>query len=138
VTFSGGWRALPSASSEEQSRTVCLGAPGDASAFPHRLVQGFYLLHPGCNPKRLPREGNLVGGEISCPADPKMAEGMNRFAYSGLVAEDHVRIDVQMKLDAAIKEGAVTAEEAAQMKLAKKMIDKMRFVIEAKRTGPCA
>lgn len=106
--------------------------------FPNLLVEGRFKISPYCTSKRNPREGNVISGEVSCLADPKMASGSNRFVYQGVVSEDKVRIEYQMKFDAQLKPGVGGAEVSdAQMKLALKAMERMRLVIDAKRTGDC-
>ncbi len=121
----------------EGPHSYCLRI-SDRASFAHKLAQNYYLLHPACTASKLPREGNAIAGEIRCPVDPKMAEGASRFVYSGAVAKDAVRVEVQMKFDAEIKDGAMTDEDAVRAKLAMKAIEKARFVIEAIRTGECS
>lgn len=134
ITISGA--GLPSSVNTDRPHSACV-RESDRASFPHKLVQNYYSLHPACTTDRLPREGNKIAGEISCAADPKLAAGANRFVYSGAVKGDNVVVSVQMKLEAVIKEGSMTEAEAKQLKLGMKMMERLRFVIKAKRTGAC-
>ncbi|GJL95285.1 MAG: hypothetical protein DHS20C05_16900 [Hyphococcus sp.] len=135
ITMSGAG-LLKAAGNDNNSRSTCLRA-GERAMFPHKLAENYYRMHYSCSNKRLPREGNAVGGEISCAADPKLATGANRFVYNGAVAADNVRLEVKMKLDALIKEDEMTEAQIRELKLGMKMMEHARFVIEAKRTGDC-
>ena len=66
-----------------------------------------------------------------------MASGANRFVYEGAVRPERVEVSVRMKLDAVVDESTMTKAEAAQLKLGMKMMERMRFVIDAERTGAC-
>ncbi len=136
ITLSGAG-LLKHAGPEDAAQTYCLRESASAS-FPHLLAENYYKLHYSCTTRRGAREGNAVAGEISCPADPKLASGANRFVYRGAVGREKTRVEVRMKLDAQLKEGAGGAEVSdAQMKLAMKALEQARFVIEARRTGAC-
>ena len=135
ITLSGA--GLLKAAGKSDPDEFCL-TERDRASFPHLLARNYYQLHAACRPSRAPREGNAFGGEISCAADPKMAQGMNRFVYEGVVAADNVRVEIRMKLEVEIKEDAMTEAEAAQLKLGMKMFERARFVIEAERIGDCA
>lgn len=124
------------AGGKEGPHSYCLKRREQA-AFPHLLVKNFYTLHGSCRQKRAPREGNKIGGEISCSADPKLAAGFSRFIYDGAVSLDDTEVEVQIKLDAAVKKETMTEEEAAQLRLGMKMMERMRFVIKATRNGDC-
>lgn len=134
IAISGA--GLPSSMNTDRPHSACVRG-SDRALFPHKLVQNYYALHPACKTDRLPREGNKIAGEISCAADPKLAAGANRFVYSGAVKSDNVEVSVQMKLEAVIKEDSMTEAEVKQLKLGMKMMERMRFVIKAKRTGAC-
>jgi len=121
---------------EKAQETMCVRT-SDAEAFPHKLAQLSHLIHPLCTTNKFPREQNKVSGDISCAADQKLAEGANRFAYTGEVAREHVSIDVQLKFEAAVKEEAMTKAQAMQLKLAMKAMERMRFTVEATRIGDC-
>lgn len=121
---------------KEEPHSYCL-YESERDAFPHMLAKNYYELHPGCRAKHDPREGNAISGVISCAADPKMATGMNSFVYEGVVGEERVKVDVQIKFDAKLKEGAGGEMSDGQLKLAMKAMERMRFVIEAVRTGDC-
>ena len=127
---------MPSSVDTDRPHSACVRA-SDQASFPHKLVQNYYELHPACVTNRLPREGNKIAGEISCAADPKMATGANRFVYEGVVKPDSVEVTLRMKLEAIVDETAMTKAEAAQLKMGMKMMERMRFVIEAERTGEC-
>lgn len=105
--------------------------------FSHVLARNYYQLHALCRVERGAREGNAVAGEIICAADPKMAQGSNSFVYTGAVAENGARIEVRMKLDATLKEDAMSEAEAKQLRLGMKVMERFRFLIEAKRIGDC-
>lgn len=135
ITLSGA--GLLKAAGKSDPDAFCL-TERDRASFPHLLVRNYYELHAACRPTRAPRQGNAVGGEITCAADPKMAQGMNRFVYEGAVSARDVRVEVRMKLEAEIKEDAMTEAEAARLKLGMKMMERARFVIEADRVGDCA
>lgn len=109
----------------------------ESASFPHLLARNYYQLHAGCVSKPGLREGNAIAGEISCAADPKLARGMNRFVYNGVVAADKTTIELRMKLEADIREDAMTERELAQLRLGVKMMERMRFVIEAARVDDC-
>ncbi|MHA7871231.1 MAG: hypothetical protein ACX939_02670 [Hyphococcus sp.] len=111
---------------------------GERADFPHVLARHYYQLHALCRVQRGVREGNAVGGEIICAADPKMAQGSNRFVYNGVVASEHARIEVRMKLDATLKEDAMSEAEAKQLRLGMKLMERFRFTIDAARVGDCA
>ena len=134
VTLSGA--GLLKAGGEEGPHPFCVTAANRKTA-PHTLVKKFYQLHYSCIDKPSPREGNAIAGEIQCSADPKLAQGTNRFVYKGAVSEDAVEIRVQMKLDAVIKEDEMTEEQIRHLKLGMKAMQMMKFVIEAERTGAC-
>ena len=107
--------------------------------FPYMLVEHRFKLSDYCTSKRDPRVGNVIAGEISCMADPKMAAGQNSFVYSGAVGEDRVRVEYQMKFNAELYSGAGGQEISdAQLKLAIKAIERMKFAIEARRIGDCS
>lgn len=134
ISLSG---AGPMKADPGKSKTYCL-REGERASFAHMLAQNYYKLHYSCTVNRTPREGNAVGGEIKCPADPKLAEGANSFVYGGVVAKENARVEVKMKFNAQVKEGAMSQGEAVQLKLAMKALEQMRFVIEAKRIGDCS
>lgn len=135
VTLSGA--GILKAAGEGETHTYCLRMR-ERSSFPHLLVRNYYQLHASCAPKRGPREGNAIAGEISCLADPKMAQGFNRFVYNGAIAPENTSIEVRIKFDAVPKEESMTEAEAMQLKLGMKMIERARFLIEAERVGDCA
>ncbi len=134
ITLSGA--GLMKQAGKGKSSSYCL-TQGESASFPYRLAEKFYPLHPACQTRRQPREGNAIAGEFSCGADPKLAAGANRFIYKGVVAEENVSVEIRMKLDATIKESAMTKKEAAQLRLGMKALEQARFVIGAKRTGDC-
>ena len=121
---------------EKAKETMCVRA-SDADAFPHKLAKLSHLILPTCSTNQFPREGNKVSGDISCMADQKLADGANRFVYAGVVAPDKVKVDVQMKFEAAVKKEAMTKAEAMQLNLAMKAMERMRFTVEATRSGDC-
>ncbi|WP_428409670.1 DUF3617 domain-containing protein [Hyphococcus sp.] len=128
---------LKNVESNKAPKTYCL-TEIQAASFPHMLAENYYKLSPLCTVQRGQREGNLIAGEISCAADPKMASGSNRFLYEGSVGEEKTTVNVRMKLDAEVKPGAGGAEVSdAQLKMAMKAMERMRFVIDAVRTGDC-
>lgn len=136
ITLSGAG-LLKHANNDKTPETFCLTEIQRAS-FPHLLAENYYKLHYACTNARAPRMGNAIGGEISCAADPKMASGVNRFIYDGVVSREKTSIEVRMKMDAELNPGAGGAEVSdAQMKMAMKTMERMRFVIEATRTGDC-
>lgn len=135
ITLSGAG-LLKVAGKDDKPKNYCLRA-SEASAFPYMLPENYYALHYSCAKTRAPREGNAIAGEINCSVDPKMAQGMSRFSYAGVVAPEKVTVKVGMKLDAAIKEGAMSDAEAAQLKAGAKLMERMRFIIEATRVGDC-
>ncbi len=122
--------------SKDEPHSYCLRG-SDRTSFAHMLVKNYYLLHPACTNKRLPREGNAIAGEIRCPADPKMANGTIRYDYKGAVSQTTAKVAVQMIFDVEFKEGATAEVSPVQMKLMMKAIEQARFVIEATRTGDC-
>lgn len=134
VTFSTG--GLLKSGSGEKSHLLCF-RKGDGALFAHRLVQNYYALHASCSGNPAPREGNAVGGEIRCSADPKLADGANRFIYSGAVAQNRVKVEVRIKFEAMINEGSPGSADTAQLRLAMQAIEHARFIIEARRTGDC-
>ncbi len=134
VTLSGA--GLLKAGGKEGPHSYCLRET-DRASFSHTLVKKFYQLHYSCMSTPLPREGNAIAGEIKCTADPKLAQGANRFVYNGAVSEDVVEIDVRMKFDAVIKEAEMTKAQAQELKLGMKAVELMKFVIEAERIGEC-
>ena len=105
--------------------------------FPHLLARNYYQLHALCRVERGARQGNAVSGEIICAADPKMARGSNRFVYAGAVASESARLEVRMKLDAELKDDAMSEAEAKQLGLGLKVMEKFRFTIDAQRLGEC-
>ncbi|MEM9618594.1 MAG: hypothetical protein AAF936_11595 [Pseudomonadota bacterium] len=135
VTLSGAG-LLKAGGKEEGPYSFCL-ADTDRALFPHTLVKKYYQLHYSCMSTPLPREGNAIAGEIKCAADPKLAQGVNRFIYEGAVSKDAVDINVQMKFDAVIKEEEMTNAQARELKRGMKAFELMKFVIEAKRTDEC-
>ena len=135
ITQSGA--GLLKGAKPDKPKTFCLRESQRAD-FAHMLVEGYYKLHYSCVTNRAPREGNKVGGEIRCDADPKMAQGTNGFAYEGEVAAASARLEVRMQLDATVKEGALSQSEAAQLKFAMKAMEQARFIISATRTGDCS
>ncbi|MEQ8936331.1 MAG: DUF3617 family protein [Amphiplicatus sp.] len=136
ITVSGAG-LMKNVKGNDVPQSYCLTETQRAS-FPHLLAEGFYKLSPLCTSKRRSREGNAVSGEISCAADPKMASGANRFVYSGMVGEERAEVEVHMKLEAELKPGVGGAEVSdAQMKMAMKAMERLRFVIEAARAGDC-
>jgi len=134
VSLSGA--GLLKAGGKEGPHAICVTA-ANRGTFPHTLVKKFYHVHYSCVDRPAMREGNAIGGEISCAADPKLAQGANRFVYEGAVSTGAVSIDVQIKMDAAIKEGAMTEEQVKQLKLGMKAMQMVKFVIEAEHTGEC-
>lgn len=134
VTLSGA--GLMKAGDKDRPRSTCLH-PGNRDSFPHTLVKNYYALHYTCRTNPLPRVGNKIAGDVTCAADPKLAAGVTQFSYSGAVASENIDISVQMKFDAAIKEDAMSKEEAAQLRLGMKAFEQMRFVIMANRIGDC-
>ncbi len=136
ITLSGAG-LLKHVDTNKAPDAFCLTEAQRAS-FPHVLAENYYKLSPLCTINHAQREGNAIAGEISCMADPKMASGANRFVYAGAVGADRAKVEVRMKLDAQIKPGAGGQEVSdAQLKLAMKAMERMKFVIEAKRTGDC-
>ncbi len=127
---------LKAGEEKEGPHAFCL-TEADRSTFPHTLVKKYYQLHYSCMSTPLPREGNTIAGEIKCAADPKLAQGANRFVYKGAVSKDAVDINVQMKFDAVIKEEEMTKAQARELKLGMKTFELMKFVIEADRIGEC-
>lgn len=108
------------------------------SNFPYMLVENRFKLSPYCTSARDPREGNMIAGEVSCMADPKMAAGQNSFVYTGAVGEDRVRVEYQMKFNAELHKGAGGRELSdEQLKFAMKAMERMKFAIEARRIGDC-
>ncbi len=108
------------------------------SNFPYMLVENRFKFSPYCTSTRDSREGNMIAGEVSCMADPKMAAGQNSFVYTGAVGEDGVRVEYQMKLNAELHKGAGGKELSdEQLKFALKAMERMKFAIEARRTGDC-
>lgn len=134
VTLSGA--GLLKAGGKEGPHAFCL-TEANRSTFPHTLAKKYYQLHYSCMSTPLPREGNAIAGEIKCAADPKLAQGANRFVYNGAVSEDAVEINVQMKFDAVIKEEEMTKAQARELKLGMKAMQLMKFVIEADRIDEC-
>jgi len=134
VTLSG--TGLMKNAEKEEPYTYCLKR-SSVDDFAHTLVKNFYNSGDLCTSNSLPREGNAVAGELTCAADPKMARGSTRFVYSGAVAQNSVDVKVQMKFDAEIIEDEMSEKEVAQLKLGMKMMERARFVIEARRTGGC-
>ncbi len=134
VSLSGA--GLLKAGGREGPHEFCV-TEANRFTFSHTLVKKFYQFHYSCVGKPSPRLGNAIAGEISCAADPKLAQGANRFVYQGTVSEDAVDITVQMKLDAVIREDEMTEEQVRQLKLGMKAMEMMTFIIEAKHTGAC-
>lgn len=134
VTLSGA--ALLRASGKEDPHSFCL-TEVNRTAFPHTLVKKYYQLHYSCTNTPLPREGNRISGKLKCAADPKLAQGANRFVYEGAVLKDAVDINVRIKFDAVIKEEEMTKAQARELKLGMKAFELMKFVIEAERVGEC-
>ena len=136
VTISGKG-IFKNAGSGKKPGTICV-TRSDRDSFPHKLAENYYKLHPACQVSRGSREGNAISGEIKCPVDPKMATGSSRFVYNGAVSSDNVEVEIRMKLDAKLKEGAGGEEVSdAQLKFAMKTFESMRFVIHATRIGEC-
>lgn len=135
ITHSGAG-LLKHVKSNDEPGAFCL-RESERAAFPHLLAEGYYKRHSLCTNTRAPREGNAVAGEISCVADPKMASGVNSFVYRGAVEEAWAKVEVRMKLEAELKPGAGGEMSDAQIKMAMKAMERLRFVIEAKRTGDC-
>lgn len=134
IALSGA--GLAGKAGQQGGHSYCLQQRESAS-FPHLLARTYYRLHPGCVSRPGPREGNAITGEISCAADPKLARGMNRFVYNGVVAADKTTVEVRVKMEADIREEAMTEQELADLRLGMKMMERMRFVIEAERVGDC-
>ncbi len=125
---------VPNSGGGEAQKPVCLRA-SDARNFGENLTKNFYMLHSGCSHAANPRAGNVISGEIRCAADPKLADGSNRFVYRGVIAKDAVNVSVQIKFDAAPKAG--TEADTLQMKLAMKALERARISINAVRAGEC-
>ncbi|WP_425407761.1 DUF3617 family protein [Hyphococcus sp.] len=121
---------------EKAPNSICV-QKGETNAFPHTLAKYAYLIHPACASHQQTREGNAISGDIICPVDRKLADGMSHFAYTGAIASDNVEIDVRMKLEAEIKTDSMSAAEAAQLRIGMKAIERMRVAVRAKRTGSC-
>ena len=134
IALSGA--GLAGKAEKQQDASYCL-KQSERASFPHLLARNYYQLHAGCLSKPGLREGNAIAGEISCAADPKLARGMNRFVYDGVVAADRATVELRMKIEADIREDAMTEQELAQLRLGVKMMERMRFIIEAERVGDC-
>lgn len=134
VSLSGS--GLLKAAGKEGPHPFCVTA-ANRSTFPHTLVKQIYQLHYSCVSRPGQREGNAITGEIQCAADPKLAQGANRFVYQGAVSEDAVDLKVQIQFDATIKESEMTEEQIKQLKLGMKAMQMMTFIIDAERTGEC-
>lgn len=136
IALSGalGARATPA---EDQPDKVCV-RPGGGEPFARKLAQSYYGIPPTCRATHAPREGNAIAGAYECPTDPKQAKGTIGFAYTGALSAEAVRVEVQMKLGTTISDIATPEYTEAEMKKASAMVERLRVVIEARRTGPCA
>lgn len=122
---------------KQEPITLCL-EQRDSASFGYTLAENYFLIHGLCTAQRAPRKGSMITGEIVCPVDPKLATGANRFAYKGAISSNSVKLEARMRIDADIKEGSETEVSEAQMRLAMKVFEKVKYIIEAKRIGDCA
>lgn len=132
ISLSAGGRATREGG--EKQKPYCL-RQGDARKFGEMLVENYYKLHASCRLTASPRIGNAISGEIRCAADPKLADGSNRFVYRGVIARDAVNVSVQIKFEALPKAGSEA--DTPQLKLAMKAMELARFSIDAVRVGEC-
>jgi hypothetical protein len=110
--------------------------PGQEAAFP-KMVAGYFSLHEACTFQPGQRTGNAISGVFICPTDPERAPGGSMTSrYTGSIAADQVQLTGQVTMNLP-STPALTEEESAQLQQARKMMDAIKIVITAKRTGDC-
>ena len=135
IAFSGGLGPVKAAENDRKE-SICV-REGERNAFPHRLAKDLYTIHGSCAPENEMREGNKISGEITCLADPKLANGFTHFLYTGAVFEDRVELAMRIKADAVVKTETMSKKEARQLKLGMAMIEQARWKVEAVRVSDC-
>ncbi len=136
ISRSGKMFGVAGRDDDEKPHSVCV-KPHEAAEFPYKLAEGYAQIHPGCTKKRAPRQRNKIAGVMSCPADRKMAAGMNDFVYDGKIAPEEISVSMKIKFNAELLEGRMSEAEIRQLKLGMKAMEHARLIIEAARVGDC-
>lgn len=122
---------------DKAPKPICVRAH-EIDAFPHKLAEEYFHARRGCKTVRTPRDGNTVSGEIICATDRKVAEGTARFVYQGKIKPDHLSLEGNMVIDAALPKGAGgPGISDAQLEKAMKRIEDIKTVIESRRLSDC-
>jgi len=116
---------------------VCVRA-GDVSRFPDRLARNYFSLHPGCTFSPQARQGNAIGGTLSCPLDPQRAMGKITLDYEGVISADRVETTGRMKIEARSVPGALSEEEASQLAQGAALMEQVGIKVVAIRSGDCS
>ncbi|MEZ5896361.1 MAG: DUF3617 family protein [Parvularculaceae bacterium] len=136
ISQSGKMFGMTGRNDNKKPASMCV-KPYEAANFPYKLAEAYAGLSPACTKKRDPRQGNVITGAVSCPADQKMAAGMNDFAYDGKIAPEKISVSIQIKFNAELLEGKMSEAEIKQLKLGMKAMEHARLIIEATRVGDC-
>ncbi|MEM9705731.1 MAG: hypothetical protein AAF850_06590 [Pseudomonadota bacterium] len=109
-----------------------------ADDFAYELAERALKFNVGCMPSRQERVGNAIAGAMICPTDPKFNAGAVKMFYSGVIAAESVKIEWGMETPQAVTD-ALRAEgrNSLETKLGAKAVEKLRTVINAKRSGEC-
>lgn len=117
---------------------ICV-SDGDGGDFADSLARKYLAFADSCSLDAEAREGNAVGGTLSCPTNQQTMPGTTFIVdYQGAIATE--RVDLQSKIRIELPESALANMDpgaAQQMEHAKGLVENMEIGLAAERVGAC-
>ena len=117
---------------------ICVSG-SEASDLHEALMRKFLSFGDSCSLEARDRQGNAVGGALTCATNQKTMPGSSFVVdYQGVISADSVELDARIKAELS-ESGLANLDPGmtAQMKNMEDMIEKMEIRLTAKRVGDC-
>lgn len=117
---------------------ICV-SDSDGGDLADMLARKYLAFADSCSLKAKARQGNAVGGMLSCPTNQQAMPGTTFVVdYQGAIAAE--RVDLQSKIRIELPESALANMDPAaaqQMEHAKGLVENMEISVAAERVGEC-
>lgn len=117
---------------------ICI-SDGDGGDLADTLARKYLAFADSCSLDAKARQGNAVGGTLSCPTNQQAMPGATFVVdYQGAIGAE--RVDLQSKIRIELPESALANMDpgvAQQMEHAKGLVENMEISVAAERVGEC-